>query len=112
MSPSSTSPAYLNTSRDIDCHLPGEPVPIPNRSLGEEIFPNIQPETAVAQLEAITSHPIAVAWEKRPTLASPQPPFRELWRANHYLCLSSHSFNLGSFCISSKNCSTFSLQTI
>ena len=40
------------------------------------MFPNAQPEPPLAQLEAITSHPVAVTWEQRPTPTSPQPPFR------------------------------------
>ena len=47
----------------------------------EEIFPNVQPEPPLAQLKAITCSPIAVALEKRLILTSPQPPFRELYRA-------------------------------
>jgi len=36
------------------------------------MFPNTQPASPLAQLETITSHPIAVTWEKRPTTASLQ----------------------------------------
>ena len=39
-------------------HLPGQPVPAPDHSVGEEEFPNIQPESPLVQLEAIPSHPI------------------------------------------------------
>ena len=39
--------------------LPGQPVPAPDHSLGENFFPNIQPESPLAQLEAIPSNPIA-----------------------------------------------------
>jgi len=45
------------------------------------MFPNIQPEPPLVQLEAITSHPMAVTWEERSNPTSPQPPFRELQRA-------------------------------
>ena len=45
------------------------------------MFPNAQPEPPLAQLEAITSHPVAVTWEQGPTPTSLQPPFRELERA-------------------------------
>jgi len=34
-------------------------------------FPKIQPEPPLTQLEAIPSCPIAVMWERRPTLTSP-----------------------------------------
>ena len=49
------------------------------------MFPNIQPEPLLVQLEAIPSHPITVTWEKRPATicfqvvvegneVSPEPP--------------------------------------
>jgi len=53
-------------------------VPVHHHSFREEISPNIQPEPPLVQLKAITSQPIAVPWEERPTTTSPQPPFREL----------------------------------
>ena len=34
-------------------HLPGQPIPMPDHSFREEIFPNIQPEPPLAQLQAI-----------------------------------------------------------
>ena len=42
-------------------HLPGQPTPVPNHSSGEEIFPDIQPESLLAQLKAIPSNPITVS---------------------------------------------------
>ena len=39
-------------------HLPGQPVPAPDHSLSEELFPNIQAESPLAQLETIPSSPI------------------------------------------------------
>ena len=39
-------------------HLPGQDIPVPDRSLGKVLFPNIQPESPLAQLEAIPSSPI------------------------------------------------------
>ena len=39
-------------------HLPGQHIPIPEQSLGEEVFPTIQPEPPPVQLKTITSHPI------------------------------------------------------
>ena len=57
-------------SRGGDSHLPGQPVPAPDHSLGEEIFSNIQPGCPLAQLEAIPSYLIAcyVGEEVTPTL--------------------------------------------
>ena len=42
--------------------LPGYPVPVTDRSVGEEMFPNIQPDPPLAQLKAITSHPVTSGW--------------------------------------------------
>jgi len=42
----------------------------------EEIFPNVQPEPPLVQLEAITSHPIISAREKRPTPTLLHPSLR------------------------------------
>ena len=39
-------------------HCPGEPVPVPNHPLGEEPFPNTQPEPTLPQLQAVPSGPI------------------------------------------------------
>ena len=39
-------------------HLSGQPIPAPDHSV-REVFPNIQPESPLAQLEAIPSSPIA-----------------------------------------------------
>jgi len=48
------------------------------KSFGEEIFPNIQSEPPLGQLEAFSSYsPLSlVTWEKRLTPTSLQPPFR------------------------------------
>lgn len=40
------------------------------------MFPNIQHDPALMQLEAITSHPITVTWEQRLTLTLLQAPFQ------------------------------------
>jgi len=40
-------------------HLSGQPIPAPDHSFREEIFPNVQCESPLVQLEAIPSHPIA-----------------------------------------------------
>jgi len=40
-------------------HCPGQPAPTPHCSFREEIFPNIQSEPPLMQLEATASHPIA-----------------------------------------------------
>ncbi|KAK4832598.1 hypothetical protein QYF61_024389 [Mycteria americana] len=71
-------------------HFPGQPVPMLDNSFGEVKFPNIQSKPPLAQLEAISSHPITcyLGEETDPLLAttsfrvvvesdevSPQPPF-------------------------------------
>jgi len=38
-------------------HLPGQPGPVPDHSFSKEIFPNIQSEPPLMQLEAIKSEP-------------------------------------------------------
>jgi len=40
-------------------HLPGQPGPMPDHSLREDIFPNIQSKPPLTQLEAIASRPVA-----------------------------------------------------
>ena len=40
-------------------HLLGQPIPVPDHSFGEEMFPNSQTEPPLVQLEAISPHPIA-----------------------------------------------------
>jgi len=59
MSLSTTSKHFLNTSRDgnFSTYL-GRP-PQHLTTLREEVFPNVQPETPLAQLEAIPSSRIA-----------------------------------------------------
>jgi len=37
---------------------PGQPIPVPDSSFREEIFPNIQPKPLLAQPEAIPSNPV------------------------------------------------------
>ena len=39
-------------------HSPGQPIPAPNCSFREEIFPNVQSESFLAQLETIASSAI------------------------------------------------------
>ncbi|KAK4828748.1 hypothetical protein QYF61_000739 [Mycteria americana] len=71
-------------------HFPGQPVPMLDNPFSEEKFPNIQSKPPLAQLEAISSHPITcyLGEETDPHLAttsfeavveshkvSPQPPF-------------------------------------
>ena len=58
MSLSTSSKCFLNTSRVGDSqHLPGQSVPVSDHSFGE-LFPNVQPESPLAQLQAIPSSPI------------------------------------------------------
>lgn len=49
------------------CLLPGQPVPVPNCSFLEDVFPNIQSEPPLVQLEDIPSCATTVTWEKRLT---------------------------------------------
>ena len=56
--PLSTSKRFLHTSRDSDS-ISGQPIPVPDHSLREELFPNVQPESPLLQLEAMPSCPIA-----------------------------------------------------
>ncbi|KAK4832164.1 hypothetical protein QYF61_020944 [Mycteria americana] len=73
-------------------HLPGQPVPMLDNPFSEVKFPNIQSKPPLAQLEAISSHPIPcyLGEETDPHLSttsfqavveshkvSPQPPFRQ-----------------------------------
>jgi len=39
-------------------HLPGQPIPVSDHPFTEVVFPNIQPEPSLVQLEAIPSSPI------------------------------------------------------
>jgi len=48
----------LNTSRYGDS-TNGQPIPVPDHSFEEEIFPNIQPEPLLVQLEATPSSSFA-----------------------------------------------------
>lgn len=50
--------------RDLKAHLelhhfPGHPVPDPDDSFGEEVFPHVQPQSPLVQLQAIPSGSIA-----------------------------------------------------
>ena len=38
---------------------PGQPIPAPDHSIRKAVFPNIQPESPVVQLEAVLSSPIS-----------------------------------------------------
>ena len=38
-------------------HLSGQPIPVPDHPFREVVFPNVQPESSLAQLEAIPSSP-------------------------------------------------------
>jgi len=55
-------------------HLPGQSIPAPDHPFREEIAPNLQPESLLAQLEAIIAS--YMGYEADPT--SSQPPFRQL----------------------------------
>ena len=58
---------------------PQAAVPVPSRSFSKDFLPHIQRGALLVQLEAIPSHPITVAWEKRLTPTSLQPSFRQLY---------------------------------
>ncbi|KAK4817763.1 hypothetical protein QYF61_026986 [Mycteria americana] len=53
-------------------HFPGQPVPMLDNPFSEVKFPNIQSKPPLAQLEAISSHPITFVESDE---VSPQPPF-------------------------------------
>ena len=50
------SKCSLKTSRVSDSTT--QPIPVPDNSFGKVVFPNVQPESLLVQLEAITSSPI------------------------------------------------------
>jgi len=54
-------------------HCPGQPGPMPDHSFKEEIFPNIQSEPPLMQLEVVASRPIAgyLGEETNPCLTTP-----------------------------------------
>jgi len=74
-----TSTHFLNTStsRDSDSTTTLGILFQYLTTLSENTFFTIS-NLSLVQLKAITSHPIVVPWQKRPTTASLQPPFREL----------------------------------
>jgi len=63
MSLCTTSKHFLNSYRVGNSTTSlGNLFQYPDHSLGEEVFPNVQHESLLAQLEAISSIPIA-SWE-------------------------------------------------
>ena len=44
---------------DVLHHLPGQPIAVPDNFFRKVVFPNMQPESLLAQLEAIPSSSIA-----------------------------------------------------
>ena len=48
----------MNTSRLGDSTTSEQPIPVPDHPFREVVFPNVQPEPSLAQLEAIPSSPI------------------------------------------------------
>ena len=65
MSLSTTSKCFLNTSSN--CASTTAVGSLFQPVLGEELFPNVQPESPLAQLEAIPSSPITITQEKKLT---------------------------------------------
>jgi len=48
-------------------HLSGQPIPVPDHPFREVVFPDVQPESSLVQLEAIPSSPItnpSCIWDK------------------------------------------------
>ena len=91
MSLSTTSKRFLNTSRDGDSTTSlGSLIPVVNNPFCKEVLPDIQPKLTLAQLQAISPHPVTChQWEEtNPALTistfqileesnevSPQPSF-------------------------------------
>jgi len=59
-------------------HCPGQPGPRPDHSFSEEIFPNLQSEPPLTQLEAIASCPVTGYLGEETNPPSLPPPVREL----------------------------------
>ncbi|KAK4817196.1 hypothetical protein QYF61_003589 [Mycteria americana] len=59
-------------------HFPGQPGPMLDNPFSEEKFPNIQSKPPLAQLEAISSHPITCDLGEETDPTSLQPPSRQL----------------------------------
>ncbi|KAK4832683.1 hypothetical protein QYF61_025144 [Mycteria americana] len=57
-------------------HFPGQPVPMLDNPLSEEIFPNIQSKPPLEQLEAICSHPATCYLEEETDPHLPTPSFQ------------------------------------
>jgi len=57
-------------------HFPGQPVPVLDNIFSEEIFPYIQSKPPLAQLEAVSSHPVTSYLGEETVTTSLQPPFR------------------------------------
>jgi len=55
---------------------PGQPIPVPDHFMGEEFFPNVQPESPLMQLEATPSSPIASYKGEEAKTHHPKSPFR------------------------------------
>lgn len=64
---------HLHTAAPNTMLCPGDPRPDP---LQGKISPDIQPDPRPERLKAISPHPVAATGVHRPTLTSPQPPFR------------------------------------
>lgn len=71
---STTFTLFLNTSRDGESNTCLDSLfqSVPDHSFGE-LYSIIQPEPPLVHLEALTSCPFAVTWQKRLTPTSLQP---------------------------------------
>ena len=83
-------------------HLPGQPIPAPDHSLGEELFPNSQPKSPLVQLEVIPSSSVNnyIEEEANPHLtttslqvvvdsgkASSEPPLLQICSSMHKIII-------------------------
>jgi len=74
-SPNATSPWFLNTSGDWESTTSLGSLCQCLTTVWRRNCANNQPQLPLVQCDSITSRPITVAWEKRPTSTSLRPPF-------------------------------------
>ena len=68
-----------NRMAEVDRDLCGQPIPVPDHPFRKVVFPNVQPEPSLAQLEAIPSSPITshMREEANPQLTTTSDSYRE-----------------------------------
>lgn len=78
------------------CQLQGQPIPAPDPSSREEILPNIQPGTLLAQLEAISTLTFQCIQQRKQQKNSTESPavrqLTEMWMQKVQYIFSSNSF--------------------